>query len=99
MESTCFLSQPLLEGVEVGLPVLFVDLHLLEEVLLRFPAEVEVLFTCFVQNLLHAFPLLGQLPHQEGLLGLQAGCDGPGTIRGRTDAKDKTGWCQCINGD
>lgn len=77
---TCFLSQPLLEGLEVGLPVLFVDLHLLDEVLLRLPAKVVVLFTYFVQNLLHALPLLGQLLHHEGLLGLQQEFGGAGGL-------------------
>lgn len=70
---TCFLTQPLLEGTEVGLPVLLVDLHLLDEFLLCLLAEVVVLLMCLVENLLHVLPLPSQLLQHQGLLGLQQG--------------------------
>lgn len=66
-----FLTQPLLEGTEVSLPVLLVDLHLLDEFFLRLLAEVVVLLVHLVENLLHALPLLSQLLQHQGLLGLQ----------------------------
>lgn len=58
---TCFLAQPLLQGVQVRLAVLLVDFHLLDELLLRLPAEGVVLLASLVQDLLHVLPLLSQL--------------------------------------
>ena len=68
---TCLLMQPLFESIEVGLPVLLVGLHLLDELLLRLLAKDAVLLARLVQNLLLAVPLLHQLLQHQGLLGLQ----------------------------
>lgn len=68
---TCFLTQPLFQGVQVRLAILFVDFHLLDELLLRPLTEDVVLLPGLVENLLHVLPLLRQLLQHQGLLGLQ----------------------------
>lgn len=68
---TCFLMQPLFQGAQVCLPILFVDFHLLDEFLLCPLTEHVVLLPGLVENLLHVLPLLRQLLQHQGLLGLQ----------------------------
>lgn len=48
----------------MGLPVLLVDLHLLDELLLRLLAKDVVLLDGLVENFLHVFPLICQLLQQ-----------------------------------
>lgn len=63
--------EPLLQGIQVGLPVLFVDLHLVVELLLSHLAEVIVLLQGLVQHLPLVVSLFRQLLQHHGLLGLR----------------------------
>lgn len=78
---TCFLTQPLFQGVQVRLAILFVDFHLLDELLLCPLTEDVVLLPGLVENLLHVLPLLCQLLQHQGLLGLQ-----------QVEGADREGW-------
>lgn len=96
MGITRLLSQSLFEGIEMSVSVLFVDLHLLDEVLLCLPAETVVLFTRLVENLLHTLALLSQLLQHEGLLGLQQELR---AIWGGSHVREKKGWNKSKNRD